>query len=109
MTAPFLHLAFQALLLLLLGLPSIASASASNYNISTSLLPVATPSASTSLLPVTTPSAVPYWLADIKHQGLAPFAAQGYQVFRNVKDFGAKGASALLPLILGAVSKLTFC
>ncbi|KAK4962866.1 hypothetical protein LTR10_000493 [Elasticomyces elasticus] len=34
-----------------------------------------------------------YWLADIKHQGIAAFnpAPQTYQVFRNVKDFGAKG------------------
>ncbi|KAF2220187.1 pectate lyase superfamily protein-domain-containing protein [Elsinoe ampelina] len=34
-----------------------------------------------------------YWLADIKKQGIAAFnpnPAQ-YQVFRNVKDFGAKG------------------
>lgn len=33
----------------------------------------------------------PYWLADIKHQGNAPFAASGYTVFRNVKDYGAAG------------------
>jgi hypothetical protein len=32
-----------------------------------------------------------YWLGQIKHQGVAPLAASGYQVFRNVKDFGAKG------------------
>ncbi|KAK4561740.1 hypothetical protein LTR86_004419 [Recurvomyces mirabilis] len=34
-----------------------------------------------------------YWLEDIKHQGLAAFNPDpsGYQVFRNVKDFGAKG------------------
>ncbi|KAK0252307.1 hypothetical protein LTS09_012652 [Friedmanniomyces endolithicus] len=34
-----------------------------------------------------------YWLADIKHQGIAAFnpAPSTYQVFRNVKDFGAKG------------------
>lgn len=36
-----------------------------------------------------------YWLGNITHQGVAPFAAPGYQVFRNVKDFGAKGAAAL--------------
>ncbi|EKM55463.1 glycoside hydrolase family 55 protein [Phanerochaete carnosa HHB-10118-sp] len=35
----------------------------------------------------------PFWLENIKHQGTAPFNsdASTYQVFRNVKDFGAKG------------------
>ena len=35
----------------------------------------------------------PFWMANIKHQGLAAFNSDpsGYQVFRNVKDFGAKG------------------
>lgn len=37
----------------------------------------------------------PYWLENIKHQGLAPFNTNTtngtYQVFRNVKEFGAKG------------------
>jgi glucan 1,3-beta-glucosidase len=32
-----------------------------------------------------------YWLADITHQGNAPFAGSGYAVFRNVMDYGAKG------------------
>jgi hypothetical protein len=34
-----------------------------------------------------------YFLEEIKHQGLAPYNADGplYKVFRNVKDFGAKG------------------
>ncbi|GLI75810.1 hypothetical protein PoHVEF18_004076 [Penicillium ochrochloron] len=34
-----------------------------------------------------------YWLADISHQGLAAFNSNpsGYKVFRNVKDYGAKG------------------
>lgn len=34
-----------------------------------------------------------YWLEDIKHQGYAAFnpSPETYQVFRNVKDFGAKG------------------
>ena len=38
-------------------------------------------------------SACSYWLEDIEHQGLAPFHAEptDYRVFRNVKDFGAKG------------------
>ncbi|KAF9532307.1 exo-beta-1,3-glucanase [Crepidotus variabilis] len=35
----------------------------------------------------------PFWLENIKHQGTAAFNANpsGYQVFRNVKNFGAKG------------------
>ncbi|KAI1166190.1 glycoside hydrolase family 55 protein [Nemania serpens] len=32
-----------------------------------------------------------YWLQDIRHQGVAPFAGNGYKVFRNVKDYGARG------------------
>lgn len=34
-----------------------------------------------------------YWLEDVQHQGLAAFnpSPSTYQVFRNVKDFGAKG------------------
>ncbi|KAF3087237.1 hypothetical protein TWF569_011355 [Orbilia oligospora] len=37
--------------------------------------------------------ASPYWLGQVQHQGLAAFNSnpQSYQVFRNVKDFGAKG------------------
>ncbi|KAG2137936.1 glycoside hydrolase family 55 protein [Suillus clintonianus] len=35
----------------------------------------------------------PYWLQTIKHQGTSAFNSNpsSYQVFRNVKDFGAKG------------------
>lgn len=35
----------------------------------------------------------PYWLEDIKHQGISAFHSNpsSYEVFRNVKDFGAKG------------------
>ncbi|KAH8821809.1 beta 1,3 exoglucanase [Xylogone sp. PMI_703] len=32
-----------------------------------------------------------YWLENIQHQGRSAFGASGFQVFRNVKDFGAKG------------------
>ncbi|KAK0708067.1 pectate lyase superfamily protein-domain-containing protein [Lasiosphaeris hirsuta] len=32
-----------------------------------------------------------YWLGDIPHRGFAPFAGPNYSVFRNVKDYGAKG------------------
>ncbi|KAK1763224.1 hypothetical protein QBC33DRAFT_459731 [Phialemonium atrogriseum] len=37
------------------------------------------------------PACADYWLSNIKHQGKAPLAKSGYSVFRNVKDFGAKG------------------
>ncbi|APA15899.1 hypothetical protein sscle_15g106690 [Sclerotinia sclerotiorum 1980 UF-70] len=42
----------------------------------------------------TNTSASSYWLEEISHQGIAPFHYSNdtsYQVFRNVKDFGAKG------------------
>lgn len=32
-----------------------------------------------------------YWMEQIPHQGLAPYAGNGYTVFRNVKDYGARG------------------
>ncbi len=42
--------------------------------------------------PTSSPTPASYWLADIKHQGIASFNSDAtYQVFRNVKDFGAKG------------------
>ena len=38
-----------------------------------------------------------YWLASIKRQGTVPFGnTSSYSIFRNVKDFGAKGKSPLL-------------
>lgn len=35
----------------------------------------------------------PYWLESIPHQGKAPFSSHPstYKIFRNVKDYGAKG------------------
>ena len=32
-----------------------------------------------------------YWYENIPKQGVAPFAPAGYSVYRNVKDYGAKG------------------
>ncbi|KAG5723043.1 hypothetical protein E4T56_gene19809, partial [Termitomyces sp. T112] len=33
-----------------------------------------------------------FWMENIKHQGISAYHSNsGYQVFRNVKDFGAKG------------------
>lgn len=38
------------------------------------------------------PSCSDYWLDAIKHQGVAPYSGNpNYSVFRNVKDYGAKG------------------
>ena len=38
-------------------------------------------------------SCAPYWMENIKHQGIASFNPNpsAYQVFRNVKDYGAVG------------------
>lgn len=37
-----------------------------------------------------------YWVAGVKHQGLVAFGnGTEYQVFRDVKEFGAKGESSL--------------
>jgi len=35
----------------------------------------------------------PFWLENIKHQGVSVYHpnASDYQVFRNVRDYGAKG------------------
>ncbi|KAL8815772.1 MAG: hypothetical protein Q9223_005124 [Gallowayella weberi] len=38
---------------------------------------------------VSTPSS--YWLSDIKRQGKVSYGDANFQIFRNVKDFGAKG------------------
>jgi glucan 1,3-beta-glucosidase len=41
----------------------------------------------------TTPKrqSTPYWYETITHQGISAFGPSGYQVYRNVKDFGATG------------------
>jgi glucan 1,3-beta-glucosidase len=48
----------------------------------------------------------PYWLADIAHQGYAPYSPDpsSYKVFRNVKDYGAKGVEPSLRLSLSLFS-----
>ncbi|KAI5124386.1 hypothetical protein M0805_008989 [Coniferiporia weirii] len=51
---------------------------------------------STCSTPITTGTAGasdPFWMQNIQHQGLAAYNSDpsGYQVFRNVKDFGAVG------------------
>lgn len=54
--------------------------------------PYPTASASSNPSP-TGGSCAPYWMEEIKHQGIASFNENSttYQVFRNVKDFGAVG------------------
>lgn len=38
-----------------------------------------------------------YWVANVKRQGVAAFNKNAdYQVFRNVKDFGAKGKPCMV-------------
>jgi glucan 1,3-beta-glucosidase len=44
-----------------------------------------------------------YWLSSITRQGTVPFGASGYQVFRNVQDFGAKG-DGMSPFLLLYIS-----
>lgn len=52
----------------------------------------------------------PYWLQNIGHLGTAAFNANptGYQVFRNVKTFGAKGDGTLTLPCNWAYIKFTF-
>jgi len=33
-----------------------------------------------------------YWYENIAHQGISAFGPSGYTVYRNVKDYGAKGS-----------------
>lgn len=69
------------------------SAHASSNNPSVALYP--RKSNGTGSLPPTglSESCAPYWLESIKHQGVASFNPNpdNYTVFRNVKDFGARG------------------
>jgi len=36
-------------------------------------------------------AAATYWYEQISHQGISAFGPSGYAVYRNVKDYGAKG------------------
>ncbi|KAJ9260282.1 CAZyme family GH55 [Paecilomyces variotii] len=60
-------------ILLLLGL--------STFLVDAAPMPQASASAATS----------DFWVSTIKRQGTTPFGQSNYQVYRNVKDFGAKG------------------
>jgi len=50
-------------------------------------------SATTTPTPVPSTNACSFWMENIAHQGIAAFNADpsNYTVFRNVKDYGAKG------------------
>ncbi|KAJ5207928.1 hypothetical protein N7449_002307 [Penicillium cf. viridicatum] len=76
---------FIAHIFLLLGLPASLVAA----------VPVAVPVSPVNNVLATTQktSAAPsYWVADIERQGVVPFAkSTDYKIFRNVKDYGAKG------------------
>ncbi|KAJ5879795.1 hypothetical protein N7455_003260 [Penicillium solitum] len=76
---------FIAHILLLLGLPASLVAA----------VPVAVPvSPVNNVLATTqkTTAASSYWVADVERQGVVPFAkSTDYKIFRNVKDYGAKG------------------
>ncbi|KAK4243804.1 glycoside hydrolase [Corynascus novoguineensis] len=63
---------------------SSSSASASSSSSSSSVTRSSTSSAAV-------PECTDFWLEKIKHQGVAPFGGSDYEVFRNVKDYGAKG------------------
>lgn len=54
-----------------------------------------TAKASPQVVPATE-AAAPYWLESITHQGISAFNSDpaSYQVFRNVKSFGAKGKNS---------------
>jgi glucan 1,3-beta-glucosidase len=46
-------------------------------------------------IPSPTASGCSYWMEEIEHQGIAAFnPSASYEVFRNVKDYGAKGDGA---------------
>lgn len=70
---------FLAHLILLLGIP-------------TALVGAIPVSPNSKELAVSNGAASSYWVGDIKRQGTVPFGgSSSYQIFRNVKDFGAMG------------------
>lgn len=74
---------FFAHLILLLGLPTALVGA----------IPV-TPDSNELELAASKRATSSYWVSTIKRQGTVPFGnSSNYQVFRNVKDFGAKGES----------------
>lgn len=56
----------------------------------------------------TNPAGQPYWLQTIAHRGNAAFNPNpnSYQIFRNVKDFGARGSHFLIVVLRGLINPL---
>lgn len=78
---------FIAHILLLLGLPASLVAA---VPVAVLVSPVNNVLATTQK----TTAASSYWVADVERQGVVPFAkSTDYKIFRNVKDYGAKGQS----------------
>jgi glucan 1,3-beta-glucosidase len=59
-----------------------------NYNGNLSDVPTIPPKADFATI---LPRQSSYWYESIAHQGISAFGPGGYQVYRNVKDYGAKG------------------
>lgn len=80
---------FVAHIILLLGLPaSLVAASP----VEPLITPVHNVLAAAEDTASDTSSASSYWVANVKRQGVVPFAKESdYKIFRNVMDFGAKG------------------
>ena len=80
-----MHLTFASLSLLLFSLLPDVNAQWNTTGNSPSGVPGSTVSSNGT-------ASTTFWLENIKHQGVAAFRKDStYQVFRNVKDFGAKG------------------
>jgi glucan 1,3-beta-glucosidase len=45
--------------------------------------------------PISKRQSTAYWYEVIDHQGISAFGPSGYQVYRNVMDYGATGESQL--------------
>jgi glucan 1,3-beta-glucosidase len=109
---PFFHLAFSLLSVIgsvtaakvsISQVSSVVSVATSSFAPAVtyagptgSALSVLAKSSTTKVSPqvvAATAAAAPYWLESIMHQGISAFNSNpaSYQVFRNVKSFGAKG------------------
>ncbi|KAF5378141.1 hypothetical protein D9615_007528 [Tricholomella constricta] len=85
--------AFPCLLNLLEMLPHLPTVIATMVLGLTSLVSGLGTSCSSPLGAGTAAPGDPYWMQNIRHQGISAYHSNpsGYQVFRNVKDFGARG------------------
>ena len=73
---------------------SIASSAFSKLDATrpTSNITASAPKPTTVVAPhVDSAEATTYWYEEITHQGISAFGPSGYVVYRNVKDYGAKG------------------